>query len=402
MAKFFSLTPHFVLAKNQHNTKKEALPTCCPVLLSFCLDMSGSMDLPISLAPNATRWTYVANCVSTLVTTRRHSGHPDDMITITGFSDVAHVILAPCYLNEVVNIYECLLSQKMSGDTDISAGYEFTYRQLENIYKESSNSKRPRFVIQVDLTDGQANRGLCDANSLAQLKTKQIKSLETQYKIGIMLATYAISSGGNGYLPRLCAETLGSMQSIWRKLSDKHFMEFKQECALIYGLAHTLEQYEYRDNKFYLVRGTDWQLYPVANSHCNMSQWELALTLLLQQHLLDPTFVTMRATLRHGKVPPPSHPLPLKRTLADCDKVIDQSEMLPPVWLAEVLWLRARLQRRRLLGVFLHLLDELITQASETLDGHFPQKPTLLRATSSTSYETQEIVSKFGTSTNEN
>ena len=248
----FQVSENCILAKIANNKDVKLNP----VMLSFCLDISASMRSPLLSNSNKTRWSYIVECVNKMIKFRQKTGHHYDMIQIVSYNTVATVIIPPTRLARINMNWHKIRPQN---ETDISLGYTCAFNSLRQFYTFMPKNV-PKIIVHLDLTDGYPNLGLLCPYRLAKLRNNQILNLD---KIGLtnIVCSYAISSASNEMIPKAAVDRIGSNRCIFRKLLDEEFEEFDGEIGIILGLCQNLSTFDYQNEKFYIVRSNDYNIF---------------------------------------------------------------------------------------------------------------------------------------------
>jgi Ca-activated chloride channel homolog len=159
-----------------------------PASLTFVVDTSGSMDLDNRIA-------LVRDALSILV----DSLGPQDTVAIVEFGTEARAVLNPTSAAEPDVIIAAVQQLRASGSTNAQAG-------LELGYSVANYSRRPGAINRVILaSDGVANVGLTDADSLLAQIDREVESGIDLVTVGVGLGNFndvlleQLADRGNGF-----------------------------------------------------------------------------------------------------------------------------------------------------------------------------------------------------------
>jgi Ca-activated chloride channel family protein len=204
-----------------------------PVSLTFVIDTSGSMDME-------NRLELVKAALGLLVGRL----HADDSIAIVTFGDSASLILTPTSAAEPDVILRAIDGLSPGGSTNVQAG-------LELGYDIAALGHRSGAVDRVVLaSDGVANVGLTDADSILQRIDREVDAGVELVSIGVGMGNFndvlleQLANRGNGFYTyvndRLEAdrvfgkELIGTLQTIARDARVQ--VEFRPEAVAHYRL----------------------------------------------------------------------------------------------------------------------------------------------------------------------
>lgn len=159
-----------------------------PVSLTFVIDTSGSMGIDNRLG-------LVKAALDLLVSRLQ----PDDSVAIVRFGSDASVVLPPTSAAEPQVIEDAIAQLSPGGSTNAQAG-------LELGYDLAAAARRPRATDRVVLaSDGVANVGLTDANSILARIDRQVDAGVELVSIGVGMGNFndvlleQLADRGNGF-----------------------------------------------------------------------------------------------------------------------------------------------------------------------------------------------------------
>jgi Ca-activated chloride channel family protein len=159
-----------------------------PVALTFVIDTSGSMA-------DGNRLDTVKAALGLLVSRLR----PDDTIAIVRFSDDASVVLNPTSAADSSAILGSLDQLQPFGSTNVQAGLELGFQFATQMLRPGATD---RVII---ASDGVANVGLTDANSLLAELDREVASGIDIVSVGVGLGNFndalleQLADRGNGF-----------------------------------------------------------------------------------------------------------------------------------------------------------------------------------------------------------
>lgn len=159
-----------------------------PMSLTFVIDTSGSMEME-------NRLELVKEALTILVDELR----PDDSVAIVEFGSDAHVVLRPTSAAEPESILEAIRRLTPGGSTNAQAGLELGYDMAE-LGRRSGASDRV-----VLASDGVANVGLTDADSILRRIDRQVASGIDLVTVGVGMGNFndvlleQLANRGNGF-----------------------------------------------------------------------------------------------------------------------------------------------------------------------------------------------------------
>lgn len=204
-----------------------------PVSLTFVIDTSGSMDME-------NRLELVKAALGLLVTRLR----ADDSVAIVTFGDAANMILTPTSAAEPQAILAAIATLQPGGSTNAQAGLELGY-DIARLGHRYGALDRVVFA-----SDGVANVGLTDADSILQRIDREVDAGVELVSIGVGMGNFndvlmeQLANRGNGFYAyindRVEAERLfgtelvGTLQTVARDARVQ--VEFRPEAVLHYRL----------------------------------------------------------------------------------------------------------------------------------------------------------------------
>ncbi len=204
-----------------------------PVSLTFVLDTSGSMDME-------NRLELVKAALGLLVSRL----HAEDSVAIVAFNDAASMILAPTSAAEPQAILAAINLLSPGGSTNVQAGLELGY---DIAVRGHRNGAMDRVVL---ASDGVANTGLTDADSILQRIDREVDAGVELVSIGVGMGNFndvlleQLANRGNGFYAYINdrteaerlfgTELVGTLQTIAR--DAKVQVEFRAQAVLHYRL----------------------------------------------------------------------------------------------------------------------------------------------------------------------
>lgn len=202
------------------------------VSLTFVIDTSGSMA--------GDKLDLVKHALQLLVSRLRG----DDTVAIVAFSDDATLVLRPTSAAESWNIHDAIDELQSTGSTNVQAGLELGYDLATLGHRAGAND---RVVL---ASDGVANVGLTDADSMLQRIDREVSSGVDLVTIGVGMGEFndslleQLADRGNGFYAyvndRVDAERVfgdqlaGTLETIAR--DAKVQVEFRPEAVSRYRL----------------------------------------------------------------------------------------------------------------------------------------------------------------------
>jgi len=158
------------------------------VSLTFIIDTSGSMSMD-------NRLELVKNALGLLVSRLR----ADDSVAIVEFGSQARVVLTPTSAAEPEAIHAAIAALRPDGSTNAQAGLELGYDMATLGHRAGALD---RVVL---ASDGVANVGLTDANSILQRIDREVSSGVELVSIGVGMGNFndvlleQLANRGNGF-----------------------------------------------------------------------------------------------------------------------------------------------------------------------------------------------------------
>jgi Ca-activated chloride channel family protein len=204
-----------------------------PVSLTFVIDTSGSMGME-------NRLELVKSSLILLVSRL----HPDDSVAIVTFGDAANILLTPTSAAEPDAIARAIANLVTAGSTNAQAG-------LELGYDVASLGHRTGALDRVVLaSDGVANVGLTDADSILQRIDREVNAGVELVSIGVGMGNFndvlleQLANRGNGFYAYINdrveaervfgSELAGTLQTVARDARIQ--VEFRSGAVLHYRL----------------------------------------------------------------------------------------------------------------------------------------------------------------------
>ena len=159
-----------------------------PLSLTFVIDTSGSMAID-------NRLELVKSTLAWLVSRLR----PDDTVAIVTFGSDAKIVLEPTSSAEPTAIHDALARLQPGGSTNAEAGLEMGYDLAERAHRVGAHD---RVVL---ASDGVANVGLTDANSILQRIDREVAAGVELVSVGVGMGNFndvlleQLADRGNGF-----------------------------------------------------------------------------------------------------------------------------------------------------------------------------------------------------------
>jgi Ca-activated chloride channel family protein len=177
--------------------------------LALVVDRSGSMSgEPLTEAMRCV--TYIANCMTA-----------GDQLAVVVYDDQANVLLPLTAVNSPEVVRMAIANVESGGCTDLFAGWEEGGKQLEG----GMDSTISRVIL---LSDGQANRGLCEVSEIEKHCARLLGS-------GVSTTTVGLGRGFNEELMIAMARA-GGGQQYYGQTADDLFDSFDEELQLLQAL----------------------------------------------------------------------------------------------------------------------------------------------------------------------
>jgi Ca-activated chloride channel family protein len=177
--------------------------------LALVVDRSGSMSgEPLTEAMRCV--THIANCMTAA-----------DQLAVVVYDDQVNVLMPMTSLNSPEVVRMAIANVESGGCTDLFAGWEEGGKQLEG----SVDSSISRVIL---LSDGQANRGLCEVSEIEKHCARLLGS-------GISTTTVGLGRGFNEELMIAMARA-GGGQQYYGQTADDLFDSFDEELQLLQAL----------------------------------------------------------------------------------------------------------------------------------------------------------------------
>jgi Ca-activated chloride channel homolog len=177
--------------------------------LALVVDRSGSMSgEPLTEALRCV--THIASCMT-----------PADQLSVVVYDDEANVLLPLSAVKSTDTVRQAVAQVESGGCTDLFAGWEAGYKQLEG----GVDSAISRVIL---LSDGQANRGLCEVSQIE----KHCAELLAR---GVSTTTVGLGRGFNEDLMIAMARS-GGGQQYYGQTADDLFDSFDEELQLLQAL----------------------------------------------------------------------------------------------------------------------------------------------------------------------
>jgi Ca-activated chloride channel homolog len=158
-----------------------------PVMLTFVIDISGSMDMENRLG-------LVKETLALLVDELRE----DDRVAIVVYSDDSRAVLEPTPASEKEAIMDAINALRPEGSTNAAEGIRLGYQVAQDNLREGENN---RVIV---LSDGVANVGITGPDGILELVAEGIDNGITLSTIGFGMGNYndvlmeQIANDGNG------------------------------------------------------------------------------------------------------------------------------------------------------------------------------------------------------------
>ena len=158
-----------------------------PVMLTFVIDVSGSMDMENRLG-------LLKETLALLIDELRE----DDRIAIVVYSDNSRAVLEPTPASEKETIMDAINALQPEGSTNASEGIRLGYQVAQENLREGENN---RVIV---LSDGVANVGITGSDGILELIADGIEDGITLSTIGFGMGNYndtlmeQIANDGNG------------------------------------------------------------------------------------------------------------------------------------------------------------------------------------------------------------
>jgi Ca-activated chloride channel homolog len=204
-----------------------------PVSLTFVIDTSGSMEMD-------GRLELVKAALGLLVTRLR----PDDSVAVVNFGDSASIVLNPTSAAEPAAVLSAINTLQPWGSTNAQAGLELGYDLAAIGHRAGALD---RVVL---ASDGVANVGLTDADSILQRIDREVDAGVELVSVGVRMGNFndvlleQLADRGNGFYTyvndRLEAdrvfgsELVGTLETVAR--DAKIQVEFRPDAVLHYRL----------------------------------------------------------------------------------------------------------------------------------------------------------------------
>jgi Ca-activated chloride channel family protein len=177
--------------------------------LALVVDRSGSMSgTPLTEAMRCV--THIANCMTSA-----------DQLAVVAYDDQVNVLLPLASVNSPEVVRMAVANVESGGCTDLFAGWEEGGRQLEG----GLDSTISRVIL---LSDGQANRGLCEISEIEKHCAKLLSH-------GVSTTTVGLGRGFNEELMIAMARAGGGLQ-YYGQTADDLFDSFDEELQLLQAL----------------------------------------------------------------------------------------------------------------------------------------------------------------------
>ncbi len=183
--------------------------TVTPKRLALVVDRSGSMNgEPLTEALRCV--THIADCLT-----------PADQLSVVVYDDKADVLLPLAAMKSPTAIHQLVANVQSGGSTDLFAGWEAGAKQLEG----GVASTISRVIL---LSDGQANRGLCDISEIE-------KHCSAMLARGVSTTTVGLGRGFNEDL-MIAMARVGGGQQYYGQTAEDLFDSFDEELQLLQAL----------------------------------------------------------------------------------------------------------------------------------------------------------------------
>ena len=177
--------------------------------LALVVDRSGSMSgEPLTEAMRCV--THIANCMTSA-----------DQLAVVVYDDQVNVLMPLTSVNSPEVVRMAIANVESGGCTDLFAGWEEGGKQLEG----GMDSTISRVIL---LSDGQANRGLCEVSEIEKHCARLLGS-------GVSTTTVGLGRGFNEELMIAMARA-GGGQQYYGQTADDLFDSFDEELQLLQAL----------------------------------------------------------------------------------------------------------------------------------------------------------------------
>lgn len=188
---------------------EEAKATVRAKRLALVVDRSGSMSgEPLTEAMRCV--AHIANCMT-----------PADQLAVVVYDDKVNVLMSLTSVSSPEVVRRAIANVESGGCTNLFAGWEEGGRQLEG----GLDSNISRVIL---LSDGQANRGLCEVSEIEKHCAKLLGS-------GVSTTTVGLGRGFNEELMIAMARA-GGGQQYYGQTADDLFDSFDEELQLLQAL----------------------------------------------------------------------------------------------------------------------------------------------------------------------
>ena len=183
--------------------------TVTPKRLALVVDRSGSMNgEPLTEALRCV--THIADCLT-----------PTDQLSVVVYDDKVDVLLPLTPMKSPTSVRQLVANIQSGGSTDLFAGWEAGSNQLEG----GMSSTISRVIL---LSDGQANRGLCDISEIEKHCSEMLAR-------GVSTTTVGLGRGFNEDLMIAMARA-GGGQQYYGQTAEDLFDSFDEELQLLQAL----------------------------------------------------------------------------------------------------------------------------------------------------------------------
>ena len=187
----------------------ETTATVTPKRLALVVDRSGSMNgEPLTEALRCV--THIADCLT-----------PSDQLSVVVYDDKVDVLLPLTAMKSPTAVRQLVANIQSGGSTDLFTGWAAGAEQLEG----GVVSTISRVIL---LSDGQANRGLCDISEIE-------KHCSIMLARGVSTTTVGLGRGFNEDLMIAMARA-GGGQQYYGQTADDLFDSFDEELQLLQAL----------------------------------------------------------------------------------------------------------------------------------------------------------------------
>ena len=188
---------------------EQAKATVTPKRLALVVDRSGSMNgEPLTEALRCV--THIADCLT-----------PSDQLSVVVYDDKVDVLLPMTAMKSPTAVRQLVANIQSGGSTDLFAGWEAGAKQLEG----GVVSTISRVIL---LSDGQANRGLCEISEIE-------KHCNAMLARGVSTTTVGLGRGFNEDL-MIAMARVGGGQQYYGQTADDLFDSFDEEFQLLQAL----------------------------------------------------------------------------------------------------------------------------------------------------------------------